>query len=57
VGDRFGLGKLSSERCGSQVCTGRVVVRDLWVTAWDRESCRWRPVGNRLGSGELSLET
>jgi hypothetical protein len=35
----------------------RVVVGDLWVTGWDRERCRWRPVGDRLGSGELLLET
>jgi hypothetical protein len=57
VGDRFGLRKLLLETCGWQVCTRRVVVGDLWATGSDQESCRWRPVGNRLGSGEMSLET
>jgi alpha-D-ribose 1-methylphosphonate 5-triphosphate synthase subunit PhnG len=40
VGDRFRSGELSLETCGWQVEIGRVVVGDLWVTGWDRESCR-----------------
>jgi hypothetical protein len=57
VGNRFRLRELLSETCGSQVCSGRVVVGDLWATGLDQGSCRWRPVGCRFGSGELLLET
>jgi hypothetical protein len=41
----------------SQVCIGRVVVGEVWVTSLYREeSCRWRDVGHKFVSGELLLE-
>jgi hypothetical protein len=56
VGDRFGSGQFSLERCGQQIRVGSDFFQSMWATGSCWDGFCWRDVGDRLELGGFFLE-